>query len=185
MIIIPPDLAPKFVLTAFSEYVLHFYMISEVIQPSFFTSFMQGARILVVLSSEVYITMILHSILWKDLIMFIALCSQDVSAKIMSFSHNGPKSVCILSANGAISNVTLYQAATSGGTVTYEVCFIFDLCISCYILNCRGYSLPQAVCLEFESALMKRGYLDITLKSSNPNFNWSLHYITTIQDLSY
>ena len=46
---------------------------------------------------------------------------QDVSAKIMSFSQNGPKSVCILSANGAISNVTLHQAATSGGTVTYEV----------------------------------------------------------------
>ncbi|XP_030523700.1 AT-hook motif nuclear-localized protein 10-like isoform X2 [Rhodamnia argentea] len=45
---------------------------------------------------------------------------EDVSAKIMSFSQNGPRSVCILSANGAISNVTLYQAATSGGTVTYE-----------------------------------------------------------------
>ncbi|KAF8377958.1 hypothetical protein HHK36_031347 [Tetracentron sinense] len=46
--------------------------------------------------------------------------SQDVSSKIMSFSQNGPRAVCILSANGAISNVTLRQAATSGGTVTYE-----------------------------------------------------------------
>jgi len=41
----------------------------------------------------------------------------------MSFSQNGPRAVCILSANGAISNVTLRQAATSGGTVTYEVCY--------------------------------------------------------------
>ena len=49
---------------------------------------------------------------------------QDVSSKIMSFSQNGPGAVCILSANGAISNVTLRQAATSGGTVTYEVCVI-------------------------------------------------------------
>lgn len=49
---------------------------------------------------------------------------QDVSAKIMSFSQNGPRAVCILSANGAISNVTLRQPATSGGTVTYEVCEI-------------------------------------------------------------
>ena len=48
--------------------------------------------------------------------------SQDVLAKIMSFSQNGPRAVCILSANGAISNVTLRQAMTSGGTVTYEVC---------------------------------------------------------------
>lgn len=45
---------------------------------------------------------------------------EDVSSKIMSFSQNGPRAVCILSANGAISNVTLRQAATSGGTATYE-----------------------------------------------------------------
>ncbi|TVU10042.1 hypothetical protein EJB05_43547 [Eragrostis curvula] len=46
---------------------------------------------------------------------------EDVSAKIMSFSQHGTRAVCILSANGAISNVTLRQSATSGGTVTYEV----------------------------------------------------------------
>ncbi|XP_072989055.1 AT-hook motif nuclear-localized protein 10-like [Typha latifolia] len=45
---------------------------------------------------------------------------EDVSSKIMAFSQHGPRAVCILSANGAISNVTLRQAATSGGTVTYE-----------------------------------------------------------------
>lgn len=45
---------------------------------------------------------------------------EDVSSKIMAFSQNGPRAVCILSANGAISNVTLHQAATSGGTATYE-----------------------------------------------------------------
>lgn len=38
----------------------------------------------------------------------------------MSFSQHGTRAVCILSANGAISNVTLRQSATSGGTVTYE-----------------------------------------------------------------
>ncbi|XP_012073571.1 AT-hook motif nuclear-localized protein 10 isoform X2 [Jatropha curcas] len=45
---------------------------------------------------------------------------EDVSTKIMSFSRHGPRAVCILSANGAISNVTLRQPSTSGGTVTYE-----------------------------------------------------------------
>lgn len=45
---------------------------------------------------------------------------EDVSSKIMAFSQNGPRAVCILSANGAVSNVTLRQAATSGGTATYE-----------------------------------------------------------------
>ncbi|XP_066330947.1 AT-hook motif nuclear-localized protein 10-like [Miscanthus floridulus] len=45
---------------------------------------------------------------------------EDVSSKIMSFSQHGTRAVCVLSANGAISNVTLRQTATSGGTVTYE-----------------------------------------------------------------
>jgi hypothetical protein len=47
---------------------------------------------------------------------------QDVSAKVMSFSQHGTRAVCVLSANGAISNATLRQTATSGGTVTYKVC---------------------------------------------------------------
>ncbi|KAG5542624.1 hypothetical protein RHGRI_022224 [Rhododendron griersonianum] len=45
---------------------------------------------------------------------------EDVSSKIMSFSQHGPRAVCVLSASGTISNVTLRQAATSGGTATYE-----------------------------------------------------------------
>ncbi|GMJ10537.1 AT-hook motif nuclear localized protein 10 [Hibiscus trionum] len=45
---------------------------------------------------------------------------EDISSKIMSFSQHGSRAICILSANGAISNVTLCQPATSGGTVTYE-----------------------------------------------------------------
>ncbi|XP_058086311.1 AT-hook motif nuclear-localized protein 10-like [Magnolia sinica] len=45
---------------------------------------------------------------------------EDVASTIMAFSQQGPRAVCILSANGAISNVTLRQPATSGGTVSYE-----------------------------------------------------------------
>ena len=52
---------------------------------------------------------------------YLAFRQQDVAARIMSFSQQGPRGICILSANGAISNVTLRQPSTSGGTVTYEV----------------------------------------------------------------
>uniref|UniRef100_A0A0D6R9E0 AT-hook motif nuclear-localized protein n=1 Tax=Araucaria cunninghamii TaxID=56994 RepID=A0A0D6R9E0_ARACU len=45
---------------------------------------------------------------------------EDIATKIMSFSQQGPRAVCILSANGAISNVVLRQPAASGGAVTYE-----------------------------------------------------------------
>lgn len=46
---------------------------------------------------------------------------QDVATKIMQFAQHGPRAMCVLSANGAISNVTLRQQSSSGGTVTYEV----------------------------------------------------------------
>ncbi|KAL2233025.1 UNVERIFIED_CONTAM: AT-hook motif nuclear-localized protein 8 [Sesamum indicum] len=45
---------------------------------------------------------------------------EDIASKILAFSQQGPRTVCILSANGAICNVTLRQPAMSGGTVTYE-----------------------------------------------------------------
>ncbi|CAL9054974.1 AT-hook motif nuclear-localized protein 1-like isoform X1 [Musa acuminata AAA Group] len=45
---------------------------------------------------------------------------EDVAAKIHSFSQKGPRAICILSANGVISNVTLRQPGSSGGTLTYE-----------------------------------------------------------------
>lgn len=53
---------------------------------------------------------------------------QDIASKIVAFSQQGPRTVCILSASGAICNVTLRQPAMSGGTVTYEVflTFLYD-----------------------------------------------------------
>lgn len=45
---------------------------------------------------------------------------EDVTMKLISFSQQGPRAVCILSANGVISNVTLRQQDSSGGTLTYE-----------------------------------------------------------------
>ncbi|XP_038679687.1 AT-hook motif nuclear-localized protein 8-like [Tripterygium wilfordii] len=44
----------------------------------------------------------------------------DIASKILAFSQQGPRTVCILSANGAICNVTLHHPANAGSTVTYE-----------------------------------------------------------------
>ncbi|KAK6162163.1 hypothetical protein DH2020_002004 [Rehmannia glutinosa] len=40
---------------------------------------------------------------------------EDIASKIMAFSQQGPRTVCILSANGAICNVTLRQPANDPG----------------------------------------------------------------------
>ncbi|GAV65831.1 AT_hook domain-containing protein/DUF296 domain-containing protein [Cephalotus follicularis] len=45
---------------------------------------------------------------------------EDISAKIMSFSQQGPRDVCILSANGAISNAILRQQSAANGVVYCE-----------------------------------------------------------------
>lgn len=64
---------------------------------------------------------------------------EDVLGKLMWFSQNSTRAVCILSANGAISNVTLQQSATSGGTVTYEGRFeILSLCGSFMVCESDG-----------------------------------------------
>ncbi|PIM99701.1 hypothetical protein CDL12_27801 [Handroanthus impetiginosus] len=60
---------------------------------------------------------------------------EDVSNKIISFSQQGSRAICILAANGAISNVTLRQHNSSGGTLTYEGRF--------EILSLTGLFLPN------------------------------------------
>ncbi|KAK1614383.1 hypothetical protein QYE76_019900 [Lolium multiflorum] len=48
------------------------------------------------------------------------IAGEDINMKVISFSQQGPRAICILSANGMISNVTLRQHDSLGGTVTYE-----------------------------------------------------------------
>lgn len=53
---------------------------------------------------------------------------KDIASKLMAFSEQGPRTICILSAHGAICNVTLRQPAAMGGsTVAYEVCMLVSL----------------------------------------------------------
>ncbi|CAA3005755.1 AT-hook motif nuclear-localized protein 6-like [Olea europaea var. sylvestris] len=48
---------------------------------------------------------------------------EDITMRIISFSQQGSRAICVLVANGAISNVTLRQPNSSGGTLTYEGLF--------------------------------------------------------------
>ncbi|KAF1873418.1 hypothetical protein Lal_00027456 [Lupinus albus] len=56
---------------------------------------------------------------------------EDIAAKVVAFSQEGPRTVCILSAHGAISNITLQQPTMAGGTVTYEVLLGFTCFLGC------------------------------------------------------
>ncbi|XVE64850.1 hypothetical protein DITRI_Ditri07aG0134900 [Diplodiscus trichospermus] len=54
---------------------------------------------------------------------------EDIVAKMLSFSQQRPRAVCILSGSGTVSSVTLRQPASSTPTVTYEGHFEI-LCLS-------------------------------------------------------
>ncbi|KAK4791937.1 hypothetical protein SAY86_022372 [Trapa natans] len=45
---------------------------------------------------------------------------EDIASKIVAFSQDGPRTICILSANGAVSNFSLKQPSVPGSTATYE-----------------------------------------------------------------
>ncbi|GMY15893.1 AT-hook motif nuclear-localized protein 9-like [Fagus crenata] len=46
--------------------------------------------------------------------------SEDIVSKISSISQRGPRAVCILSATGVVSCVTIRQPGSSGGILRYE-----------------------------------------------------------------
>ncbi|XP_074558926.1 AT-hook motif nuclear-localized protein 7-like [Curcuma longa] len=78
---------------------------------------------------------------------------EDVTMKIISFSQQGPRAICILSANGIISNVTLRQPDSSGGTLTYEGRF--------ELLSLSGSFMPT----ENEGTRSRSGGLSVSLAS--------------------
>ncbi|KAF3448556.1 hypothetical protein FNV43_RR09269 [Rhamnella rubrinervis] len=54
---------------------------------------------------------------------------EDIVAKLLSFSQQRPRALCILSGSGIVSSVTLRQPASTGINVTYEGRFQI-LCLS-------------------------------------------------------
>ncbi|KAI9161455.1 hypothetical protein LWI28_017621 [Acer negundo] len=76
---------------------------------------------------------------------------EDVTMKVMKFSQQESRAICILSATGTISNVTLRHPTSSGGTVTYEGRF--------EILSLSGSFLPT----DFGGTKSRSGGMSVSL----------------------
>lgn len=72
--------------------------------------------------------------------------------KVISFSQQGPRAICILSANGVIKSVTLRQPDSSGGTLTYEVKYLNKI-----------RNLFVFICLLFLSTYLQKLHVSHTL----------------------
>lgn len=81
----------------------------------------------------------------------------------MAFSDQGPRTICILSASGAVSCVTLRQASNSGGTVTCEVFKIMFICPSLV----KSFSLCVSLVFEICIMLFLRGDLRSLLSQAH------------------
>ena len=62
-----------------------------------------------------------HVFLCRTFFLYEYFSLQDIVAKILSFSQQRPRALCILSGTGTVSSVTLRQPASTGVSVTYEV----------------------------------------------------------------
>ncbi|KAE8721281.1 AT-hook motif nuclear-localized protein 7 [Hibiscus syriacus] len=80
---------------------------------------------------------------------------EDVTMKVILFSQQGPRAICIISANGVISNVTLCQPNSSGGTLTYEGRF--------EILSLSGSFMPT----ETQGTRSRSGGMSVSLASAD------------------
>ncbi|KAL3536167.1 hypothetical protein ACH5RR_004628 [Cinchona calisaya] len=78
---------------------------------------------------------------------------EDVAGKILSIAQKGPRGLCVISANGTISSVTIRQPGSSGGILTFEGLF--------EILSLTGSSTVS----ENDGMKSRTGGLSVTLSS--------------------
>ncbi|PIN23789.1 hypothetical protein CDL12_03485 [Handroanthus impetiginosus] len=81
---------------------------------------------------------------------------EDISTKIMEFSRQGPRAVCIISGSGTVSNVTIRHPSSSGGILTYEGLF--------EILSFSGSFTPTETP---DSKFRRPGSMTITLSGAD------------------
>ncbi|CAN6845160.1 unnamed protein product [Brassica oleracea] len=63
---------------------------------------------------------------------------EDIASKVIAFSQQGPRAICVLSASGAVSTATLLQSSSPPGAIQYEGRFeILALSIS-YLVPTDG-----------------------------------------------
>ncbi|CAO2819891.1 unnamed protein product [Amaranthus hypochondriacus] len=65
---------------------------------------------------------------------------EDIASRILSFSQERPRALCIISGSGGVSSVTLRKPASPTGTVTFEGHFEIICLAGLYLVNETGGS---------------------------------------------
>ncbi|KAG8479641.1 hypothetical protein CXB51_029396 [Gossypium anomalum] len=94
---------------------------------------------------------------------------EDVGQKLMMFIQQSKREVCVLSASGTISNVSLRQPATSGGNIAYEGRFEIVSLSGSYVRNeTGGRTGGLSVCLSSGDGQIIGGGVGGPLRAAGP-----------------
>ncbi|CAI9768372.1 unnamed protein product [Fraxinus pennsylvanica] len=95
---------------------------------------------------------------------------EDVGQKIMMFMQQSKREICIISASGLVSNASLRQPATSGGSVSYEGRFDILSLSGSYIRAERGGGRTGglSVCLSSTDGQIIGGGIGGPLTAAGP-----------------
>ncbi|XP_022890010.1 AT-hook motif nuclear-localized protein 14-like [Olea europaea var. sylvestris] len=94
---------------------------------------------------------------------------EDVGQKILMFMQHSKREMCIISASGSVSNASLRQPSTSGGTVTYEGRFdILSLSGSYMCTELGGRTGGLSVCLASTDGQIIGGGVGGPLTAAGP-----------------
>ncbi|XP_022880840.1 AT-hook motif nuclear-localized protein 14-like [Olea europaea var. sylvestris] len=94
---------------------------------------------------------------------------EDVGQKIMMFMQQSKREICIISASGLVSNASLRQPATSGGSVSYEGRFdILSLSGSYIRAELGGRTGGLSVCLSSTDGQIIGGGIGGPLTAAGP-----------------
>ncbi|KAL2539869.1 AT-hook motif nuclear-localized protein 14 [Abeliophyllum distichum] len=94
---------------------------------------------------------------------------EDVGQKIIMFMQQSKREMCIISASGSVSNASLRQPSTSGGTVTYEGRFdILSLSGSYTCTELGGRTGGLSVCLSSTDGQIIGGGVGGPLTAAGP-----------------
>ncbi|KAG9138853.1 hypothetical protein Leryth_007478 [Lithospermum erythrorhizon] len=94
---------------------------------------------------------------------------EDVNQKILLFMQQSKREICIMSASGSVSNASLSQPATSGGSITYEGLFnILSLKGSYVFTDLGGRTGGVSVCLSSSNGQIIGGSIGGPLIAAGP-----------------
>ncbi|KAG5379844.1 hypothetical protein IGI04_027686 [Brassica rapa subsp. trilocularis] len=89
---------------------------------------------------------------------------EDIASKVMSFSQQSPRAICVLSVTGAVSTATILQRSLSHGAIKYEV-----------IIGSYIWAIPKGKIKKRDEDVQETDALDDNIAATSPDVPQQSH----------